>query len=84
MTSRQLKVTAELRKWRRKHIGGVLAIDGYVYNDLDEVWDDGDHALIYPILKEEEAVNHWLFSTHVRTYRCEKDEEIMNGAVSSP
>lgn len=76
MTSPSRTITAELRKWRRN--GDY--VEGYIYNDVADVWEDGDRALIYPIIDWVESVNFFLAVTNTACYKCPKDEEREDGS----
>ena len=80
MTSPQQTITAELRKWRRNG----SHIEGYVYNDVNDIWEDGDHALIYPVISWVESANFYLAVTHTACYKCSKDEELNDGILAGP
>lgn len=79
MTSPSRTITAELRKWRRRPEEGTLIVEGYIYNDINDVWEDGDLALIYPVIDWVESVNFYLAVTNTACYKCPKDEEMLNG-----
>lgn len=64
---------------------GEFAIEGRIYNDINEVWDDGDLALIFPLKEWIESANFFLAVTQTgSTYKCSKDEEIKDGPDSTP
>ena len=77
MTSPQRTVTAELRKWR--YSPETKQVEGHIYNDINDVWEDGDLALIYPVVEWVESTNFYLAVTNTACYKCPKDEEIKNG-----
>jgi hypothetical protein len=81
MTSQPRKVTAELRKWRRKTLGNVEAIEGFVHNDVNKVWKDGALGLIYPVVRWEETTFYWFAHTNTALYECAKDEELKDVAA---
>ena len=77
MTLRQPTITAELRQWRRSNNG----VTGFIYNDRNEVWDDGEEAFFsVPPDGWSEHTNYWLVKTNTEVYRCDKDEEIKDGS----
>lgn len=64
---------------------GEFAIEGRIYNDINEVWDDGDLALIFPLKEWIESANFFLAVTQTgSTYKCPKDEENVDAASGSP
>lgn len=76
MVSPQQTITGELRKWRRKtRNDGKTFVIGKMYNDINEVWDDGDEAFI---LYDNwiESVNFYLAVNKMGAFKCPKDEEI--------
>lgn len=82
MTSRQPTITGELRKWRLllKPIATSQGIVmGKVYNDANEIWEDGDDAVIH-ISEWVESTNFYLAVTHHSAIKCPKDEELPNGS----
>lgn len=68
----QKTVTAELRKWRRN---GEY-IEGYIYQDINDIWEDGDHAILGPVLSWPESANFYLAVTLTACYKLSKDEEV--------
>lgn len=81
MISPQQTVTAELRKWRYDSVR--QKVEGFIYNDVNDVWEDGDFALIYPVIQWVESANFYLAVTNTACYKCSKDEESKN-AGSGP
>lgn len=80
MISPQQTITAELRRWHKlddKHV------EGFVYNDINEVWVDGEHALLFPIIEWIESTNFWLVRTNTACYKLSKDERKVNGVDDS-
>ena len=77
MGSPQQTITGELRKWRRKSRGdGKTYIIGHMYNDTNDIWEDGEVAFIF-YNDWIESVNFYLAVTgHVGCIKCPKDEEI--------
>lgn len=78
MTSNQPTITGELRKWRllNKPSGGALngIVRGKMYNDLNDIWEDGDDAVLH-IKDWVESANFFLAVTHKTCIKCPKDEE---------
>jgi hypothetical protein len=63
-------IRAEIRKWSLKG----ATIEGKVFNDTSDVYDDGEHCVIIGIKKVIEASNFFLIETDFGIYKCEKDE----------
>lgn len=70
----QRTITAELRKWRRSANG----VTGFIYNDINEVWEDGEEAF-FTVKEYVESVNYYLAVTNTEVYKLPKDEELLNG-----
>lgn len=79
MTSPQRTITAELRKW---HKLDDQHVEGFVYDDINEVWEDGERALLFPIIQWVESPNFWLAITNTACYKLSKDEQQLNGTSS--
>ena len=76
MASPQQMITGELRKWRRKtRNDGRTFVIGKMYNDLTEIYDDGEEAFI---LYNDwvESANFYLAINKMGAFKCPKDEEI--------
>lgn len=43
----QQTITGELRKWHHDLIEGQKVIIGHMFNDVNEIWDDGDVAVLF-------------------------------------
>ena len=69
MTTGQM---AEVRKWRRSING---CISGYIHNDPNDVWDDGEFAILGPFEVELESANFFVFKQGSLTFKAMKDEE---------
>lgn len=78
-------ITGELRKWRLlarpTSDGGMGVVVGKMYNDVHDIWEDGDDAVIH-IRDWIESANFYLAVTHHSCIKCPKDEESMNGNSS--
>jgi hypothetical protein len=70
-------ITGDLRKWHLQQPKGMPrgAVTGYMYNDVDEIWDDGEYATIHFILWYETSTFYLCISQTGRCYRLAKDEE---------
>lgn len=78
MTSRQPTITGELRKWQllvKPELMKQGIIQGYMYNDANDIWEDGDVAVIH-ISQWVESANFYLAVTHSSAIKCMKDEEL--------
>lgn len=74
-------IRAEIRRWRRRTeiVAGVkLAneiIEGYIYKDVDAIYDDGEHITIIGYRNLVEASTFYLVETHYGSiFKLEKDE----------
>ena len=65
-------ITAELRRWRRRD----NRVEGYIYGDIHEVWEDGERGSLGPIVDVVESVNWYLFVTNTEVYKAPKEEEL--------
>lgn len=75
MTSRQPTITGELRKWQRDVARNVVI--GKMYNDVNDIWEDGEDAVIH--YKDwVESANFYLAVTNHSCVKCSKDEEKSN------
>ena len=81
----QRTITGELRKWRLLRPKGEVpnTVIGYMYNDLNDIWEDGDEAVIRFIYWWE-AASYYLIGTKTSCIKLEKDEEKLNGVGSAP
>lgn len=70
MTSVSRTITAELRKWRRNGD----AVEGFVYNDINDCWEDGEWAY-FTNTEWFESANFYLVRVGGSVYKCSKDEE---------
>ena len=74
----QQTITGELRKWRHDHNSkGDRCVIGYMYNDIQEIWDDGEEAVIF-YRDWVESANFYLAVTAHGAVKCSKDEEDKN------
>lgn len=48
---------------------------GKMYNDVNDIWEDGDDAVIH-ISDWVESTNFYLAVTHNSAIKCPKDEEL--------
>jgi hypothetical protein len=85
MTSKQPTITGELRKWRLLVKPDVMKqgiVMGKMYNDVNDIWEDGEDAVIH-ISQWIESSNFYLAVTHHSAIKCPKDEE-KPGGTNSP
>lgn len=76
----QPTITGELRKWHHDHNSkGEKCVIGQMYNDIGDIWEDGDTAVIF--YKEfYESANFYLAVVNRSIcVKCPKDEEIKDG-----
>ncbi len=81
MTSNPHTITGELRKWRLLVKPGLMQqgiVMGKMYNDTNDIWEDGEDAVIH-ISDWVESVQFFLAVTHHSAIRCMKDEEKIDG-----
>lgn len=69
MTTNQM---AEIRSWRLRNDGTVA---GYVHNDPNDVWEDGEFAVLGPFTVKMESTNFFVFKEGSLTFKAMKDEE---------
>lgn len=76
MTSQRQTITGELRKWRLQQLKGLQTgvVVGYMYNDVNDIWEDGDEAVIHFVFWHETA-NFYLAGTNTSCIKLEKSEE---------
>lgn len=68
-------IRAEIRSWwRNGH-----AIEGKIYKDTGDIYDDGEDIVLLSILKIKEAPTFFLVETDNGIYKLEKDEMKVNG-----
>jgi hypothetical protein len=67
---------AELRRWHRETVLGLtIRVIGYVYNDPDDTWDDGELAEL-EVRALADSGNFYILHTFGRKlFRLVKDEE---------
>lgn len=78
-------ITGELRKWRRDTMtNGDPCVVGTMYNDTQEIWEDGEEAVIR-YGDWYESANYYLAVTiGGGCIKCPKDEEVRNAPKSNP
>ena len=64
-------ITAELRKWRRV---GEKFVKGFVYNDIKDIYDQGEEAM-FQIQSWNESANFIIVHTFYGIFKLDKDEE---------
>ena len=75
MASPQQTITGELRKWHREYnSNGKPVVIGKMFNDANEVWEDGEDAMVHYLFWVESA-NFYLAATALGAIKCSKDEE---------
>lgn len=83
MASPQQTITGELRKWHHDaKRDGTKCVVGKMYDDIHEIWEDGEDAVI--------VYNNWVESANFYLavtgtggcVKCPKDEEIKYGKKS--
>lgn len=62
---------AELRRWRKE---GSFVI-GIVYNDPNEIWEDGEEAVIGPGIITDETPTGYVFSVNNIKFKAEHNEK---------
>lgn len=63
-------IRAEIRKWLlRKN-----TIEGKIYKDAGDIYDDGEDIVIIGIKRVAEASNFFLVETDYGIYKLDKDE----------
>lgn len=81
----QQTITGELRKWHReKVVERTGVVIGYMYHDVNDIWEDGEEAVIHYV--------DWVVSTNFSLavtagggcIKCPNDEERFNGQVPPP
>lgn len=65
-------IRAEIRKWLLKS----NTIQGKIYKDTAEVYDDGEDVVIIGIKKIAESTNFFTAETDFGIYKLEKEEEL--------
>ena len=76
MASPQQMIIGELRNWRRKtRNDGRNFVIGKMYNDVNDIWEDGDEAFIL-YTDWIESTNFYLAINKMGAFKCPKDEEI--------
>lgn len=75
----QQTITGELRKWHRdSSLKGEPCVVGKMYNDIHDIWEDGEEAVIY-YRNFVESPNFYLAVTSGGgCVKCPKDEEIVH------
>jgi len=74
MGSRQQTITGELRKWRLEYDrDGNIVVIGNMYNDVHQIWEDGEPAVIHCI-DWVESVNFYLAATANGAIKCPKND----------
>lgn len=68
-------IRAEIRQWWRSR----TAIQGKIYKDSAEIYDDGEDIVIIGIKKVLEGSTFFLVETDYGVYKLEKDEMKVNG-----
>lgn len=63
-------IRAEIRKWRLKE----TSIEGDIYKDTSDVYDDGEHVVIMGIKKVREGATFFLVETDYGVYKLDKEE----------
>lgn len=63
-------IRAEIRKWRLKE----ATIEGDIYKDTADVYDDGEHVVIMGIRKVSESPTFFLVETDFGVYKLDKEE----------
>lgn len=67
MTTHQM---AELRSWRKE---GSFVI-GIVYNDPNDIWEDGEEAVIGPGVITDETPTGFIFSVNNIRFKAENSD----------
>jgi hypothetical protein len=80
MASPQQMITGELRKWHHDVIDGQRVIVGYMYNDRNDIWDDGDIAILHYRDLYESANFYIAFMNLSICIKCPKDEEVTDAS----
>lgn len=72
----QQTITGELRKWRLDRCSnGDTCVTGKMYNDTQDIWEDGDEAVIR-YTDWVESANYYLAVVRDNIcVKCPKDEE---------
>lgn len=68
-------IRAEIRNWWRNG----KAIEGQIYKDTGDIYDDGDDIILLSIRRIEEGSTFFLVETDNGIYKLEKDERKING-----
>lgn len=63
-------IRAEIRQWRINH----TAIEGKIYKDTGDIYDDGESIVLLGIREVRESPTFFLVMTDHGIYKLEKDE----------
>lgn len=63
-------IRAELRKWKLHK----ASIEGMIYKDTADIYDDGEHVVIMGIKKVHEGATFFLVETDFGVYQLQKEE----------
>lgn len=64
-------IRAEIRRWRRN----AKAVEGFVYNDKQDCFEDGESIVILLIKDVRESPTFFLIETEGGIYKLPKDEK---------
>ena len=73
MTTFRPLIRGMLRKWKFTNSG----VEGYVYQDTHDVYEDGEHISLLNIKDKRETANFWLFESFTGpVWRADKDDQV--------